>query len=190
VSICSGVELLRLLVDKITDISSAYSLSLNAALLNHHVSLAELGSADPFASDAVINYRLSRIERRLFLDGELSAELALRCGRCLADMVEPLKESFSIVLNVVEKEDTDQEELELDDEQINSIIQLDGEIDLLPVLTEQLLLALPMQSLCSDGCLGLCPYCGIDLNNARCNCEPAHFNNRFGKLKDLKFDPS
>jgi uncharacterized protein len=180
----------RLLVDKITDISRAYTLCLAAAELNCMLSQAQEDSSGPFVSDALVTYRLSRADRRLMLDGELAADLTLQCGRCLTTLPGRLHESFAISLNIVDEEGSTEEELELDDEQINSITHVEGEIDLLPVLQEQLLMALPIFSLCGENCSGLCPYCGNDLNKSRCSCEPKHFNNRFGKLKDLKLDPS
>ena len=181
---------MRLLVEKITDIGRDYTLTLAAADLNCLLGQAPGDFGGLFAGDVRIDYRLSRVGRRLLLDGGLSADLSLQCGRCLNAHTGELKESFSVALSIVDQEDSFVEELELDDEQINSISLVDGEVDLLPVLMEQLLLSLPTHSLCREDCAGLCPYCGTDLNTAKCDCEPRHFNNRFGKLKDLKLDPS
>lgn len=181
---------MRLLVDKITDISRAYSERLKFEELNYRLNLVDPGSVSPFSSDVLIEYHVSRIDRRVLLGGQLTAELSLQCDRCLVDVPEQLDESFSVVLNIVDDEASTKEDLELDDDQINSIIPVDGEIDMFPVLEEQLLLSLPLQCLCQENCSGLCPYCGADLNKADCACEPRYFNNRFGKLKNLKIDPS
>ena len=179
-----------LLIEKITDISKSYVLSLTAEELNSQLKLTQAETADLFASDALINYRMSRVASRLLLDGDMTADLSLRCGRCLAGFGERLNETFSVALNIVDSPESLEEELELDDEQINAIVQVEGEIDLLPILTEQLFMSLPIHSLCRVDCSGLCPSCGIDLNRNKCTCEPKVFNNRFGKLKGLKLDPS
>ncbi len=124
------------------------------------------------------------------MNGEITADLVLQCGRCLDGLLERLDESFSVALSIVDEENSLEEELELDEERINSITLIDDEVDLLPILLEHVFMALPTHSLCSENCPGLCPYCGADLNIVSCTCEPRHFNNRFGKLKDLKIYPS
>jgi uncharacterized protein len=50
---------------------------------------------------------------------------------------------------------------------------LEGDtIDLTAVILEDILLGLPMKMLCSDGCKGLCPQCGANLNFEKCTCKP------------------
>ncbi len=39
------------------------------------------------------------------------------------------------------------------------------------LITGQLLLAVPMRSLCRPDCLGLCPQCGEDRNQVSCGCS-------------------
>ncbi len=180
---------MRLLVDKITDISSAYTLSLPADELNCQLSQSQEESIGIFVGAALIEYTLARIDRRLLLDGELSADLSLQCARCLTPLTEQVKDSFSLALNIIAEEVRVEEEIELSEDLINSISVVAGEVDLSPVLLEQVLLSLPMHSLCREDCSGLCPTCGVDLNKKECTCEARPFNNRFGKLKGLKLDP-
>jgi uncharacterized protein len=45
-------------------------------------------------------------------------------------------------------------------------------LDLDEVLREGLVIEAPMHPLCSPGCQGLCPRCGANLNQGRCDCEP------------------
>lgn len=67
---------------------------------------------------------------------------------------------------------------------------LDGlHLDLRAWTRDALMLALPAQIVCSDDCLGLCPVCGENLNEAgpghRHESEP---DARWAKLKELKFE--
>lgn len=181
---------MRLLVEKITDIRSAYTLQLAADELNRQLaSESKQIVAGPFASDVQVDFQLSRIDRRLLLDVHLRAELALECGRCLVPFASSLDEAFTLALSLdTSKEAESREELELEDEQVNSIQVNDGEIELEPLLLEQTLFRMPAYPCCKDDCAGLCPHCGLDLNSGRCDCEPLPFNNRFGKLKNLKLD--
>jgi uncharacterized protein len=45
------------------------------------------------------------------------------------------------------------------------------QLDLLPMVRELALLDAPEAPLCRPDCAGLCPVCGVDLNNATCTCE-------------------
>ena len=44
---------------------------------------------------------------------------------------------------------------------------------------------IPMQSLCSEDCKGLCPKCGINLNNNECNCDTTVYDPRFAIFRNL-----
>jgi uncharacterized protein len=59
-------------------------------------------------------------------------------------------------------------------------------LDLEPTLREQILLALPMDTLCGESCRGLCPSCGENLNDATCDCQPDMADPRWAKLRELK----
>jgi uncharacterized protein len=46
----------------------------------------------------------------------------------------------------------------------------EGQIDLLPALRENLILAAPQHPLCVESCAGLCQVCGANLNEGVCGC--------------------
>jgi uncharacterized protein len=55
------------------------------------------------------------------------------------------------------------------------------------LVKEEILLALPGHVLCSESCKGICPLCGADRNLADCGCESKQVDDRWEKLKDLRF---
>jgi uncharacterized protein len=59
-------------------------------------------------------------------------------------------------------------------------------IDLEPLASEALTLNLPLAPLCIDGCRGLCPTCGADLNLGDCDCPPAEADLRWAALDVLR----
>jgi uncharacterized protein len=61
-------------------------------------------------------------------------------------------------------------------------------VDLSGLVREAVVLALPAQVVCSADCMGLCPLCGQDLNQGRCDCSAPETDERWSRLKDLKFD--
>jgi uncharacterized protein len=62
-------------------------------------------------------------------------------------------------------------------------------VDLAPLAHDAILLDLPLAPLCRSDCQGLCPYCGIDRNEATCTCQ-APLDQRWATLDGLQFaDP-
>ncbi|MBN1297720.1 DUF177 domain-containing protein, partial [bacterium] len=62
---------------------------------------------------------------------------------------------------------------------------IDDRIDICRVIAEQIVLQIPMKTLCSDDCKGLCSRCGADLNAGTCGCDRDSVDPRLAKLKDL-----
>ena len=61
-------------------------------------------------------------------------------------------------------------------------------VDVSGIAREALVLALPLKVLCRDECPGLCPRCGLDLNEGRCDCATEPIDLRWEKLRGLS-DP-
>jgi uncharacterized protein len=62
-------------------------------------------------------------------------------------------------------------------------------LDLQPLVRDALLLELPIAPLCRDGCRGLCPTCGADLNQGPCSCPAGPGDPRWSALDALKLPP-
>jgi uncharacterized protein len=62
------------------------------------------------------------------------------------------------------------------------------EVDLSSLAREAVILALPLQFVCSLTCQGLCPRCGRDLNHGSCDCSAVEIDDRWSKLRDIAFD--
>ena len=56
------------------------------------------------------------------------------------------------------------------------------------VLQEQLMLWLPMRSLCDDQCNGICVHCGINLNQGACDCAVVLLDSRWEVLGKLQIE--
>ena len=61
----------------------------------------------------------------------------------------------------------------------------DRKIDLSGPATDELALAIPAAPLCRQGCKGLCPICGTDLNSDPCDGHGEESDSPFAVLKDL-----
>lgn len=120
----------------------------------------------------------------LFFAGNLHASTHAVCARCAEEFVLPSERRFRFVLTP--KAAGFAEEADLHAEDLEFSLYEGDEIDLAPLIREQFLLSLPTRPLCADECRGLCPQCGINLNQAECGCDAEHFDPRFAMLRALK----
>ncbi|MFB0520802.1 MAG: DUF177 domain-containing protein, partial [Desulfatiglandales bacterium] len=62
-------------------------------------------------------------------------------------------------------------EVELSEDDLN-LDFIDGKfLDSDQIIKEQIILSVPMKTLCTPKCKGLCPICGCNLNMTRCSCS-------------------
>lgn len=107
----------------------------------------------------------------LYVRGWASSRVVTKCSRCLRPTPLGLQREFEVVYRPARYRPTD-DERELDADDLDIDYYRGDTIDLTPLLTEQIILALPMKPLCRDDCEGLCAQCGTDLNESSCDCEP------------------
>jgi uncharacterized protein len=60
------------------------------------------------------------------------------------------------------------------------------EIDVADLVDEHVILALPTRPLCTEGCRGLCPQCGANLNAGSCGCAASRDASPFAVLRTLE----
>ncbi|MBR4016043.1 MAG: DUF177 domain-containing protein [Anaerotignum sp.] len=113
-------------------------------------------------------------ENEIFvLEAKAGTEVMLRCDRCLAPVRKELcfeiKERFAHAGRENEETET-----------------FSGDqIDLADFVKRGIIGALPMKVICREGCKGLCPVCGKDLNEGDCDCDTTYIDPRFESLRAL-----
>jgi len=127
-----------------------------------------------------------RLGRRLLFRGQVRGQLELRCSRC----AEPFRYGFDAPLELLlepfpETGEPREPGIELDPEELELGRYAGEELDFEPVLRDHLLLSWPMAPCCAEGCLGLCPVCGENLNREACQCDPDRGNKPFAGLGEL-----
>ncbi|MCW8858984.1 MAG: DUF177 domain-containing protein [Deltaproteobacteria bacterium] len=128
--------------------------------------------------------RFQRTGSLVEVDGRVDAVVRLRCGRCLQIFESSISETFALTFTP-QSQETEEEDLELEVEQLGLITYQDETLELREPLQEQLLLAIPISPVCDSKCLGLCPHCGVNLNECQCSCVRKPFNNKFSVLADI-----
>ncbi len=148
-----------------------------------------------FCDPLFFQLRVQKSGQIVEVDGQLTAEVELSCGRCLQPYEQRITGAFSLTFTphpsaeeVLDGREGDEVELETDE--LGLVYYQDDFIELLHPLQDQLVMALPINALCSEDCLGLCPKCGADLNHETCDCVKKPFNNKFSALAGIKFNSS
>ena len=134
------------------------------------------------AADVALALDVHREGRRYRLVGELRTTLELSCGRCLNRFTQPVELSFAL-LYLPYADNRGEGEIEIEEEDLATAYYREDQIDLGQLMREQVFLVLPMKPLCGDGCRGLCPVCGINLNEGSCGCVHAWEDPRWASLK-------
>lgn len=139
---------------------------------------AEFQQASPLKVDAVAELAGSEIRIR----GHLETRLSACCDRCLAPLELPLDRKFDLAYRPVESI-AREEEIEVPKGELGvGFFSGDG-VELADVVTEQVILSVPMKIVCRPECRGLCPVCGADRNREPCDCPPPRAESPFARFK-------
>jgi len=126
---------------------------------------------DSFFSDSVY-FTLRFTEEgndRIKVKGKVRSEVTTKCVKCLEKFGNPINSKFDIVLfpmDIIEADNT-----ALNQEDLEYIFYEGDKIDINKILQEQINFFIPMNPVCSDSCKGICPNCGVNLNQETCKCE-------------------
>ena len=171
------MELLRPVLADIT----ADGLSLVGEITAEELDLTEDDAVLP--GPLAVSLDLTNIEGLVAVTGVLEGTIVRECVRCLKEYEDPL--AFSVrAAFIPETKSAPRYPKRIDsrkarakgleaepEEEPDDQYQYQGNyLELAPMLREHVILAAPMQPLCSDDCLGLCAQCGKNLNEGPCQC--------------------
>ncbi len=122
----------------------------------------------------------------LELKASLKTSVLTTCSRCLDEVKVPLEVTFTEEYchagdcDILRKQSPDD----------GNVIVFDGDfIDIAEAVQENLILSLPMRTLCEPDCPGFCPQCGQDLKEGTCQCHKDNIDPRLAVLAKLKKQP-
>ncbi len=145
------------------------------------------GAAQGLGLDSPLTFHATiyRAGGKYVLDGRLQGTLRLSCDRCLDPYRFEMQSTFRLFLAMPAPQKTE-EEIELSGEDVMTDFIVGEEVDVDAIVREQIYLSLPMKSVCSPKCAGLCPKCGANLNKGPCGCQLETVPSAFDKLKHIK----
>jgi len=141
-----------------------------------------------FSSPVSYNVVAAKEYGHIRVTGSVQASVSLSCSRCLTEYDSLIESCFTIIFRkgLPDYSSFEEDETELTEEDLISSTFSGDEIDLTHDLEEQIVMAIPLKPLCGEHCKGLCPECGVDMNQSTCNCTEKAFNFKFSALKDFK----
>jgi len=147
------------------------------------VPASAIGLDDTFVDNVRVTGELRRVSTQYLLRSTIQATCARECDRCLI----PVRKHIDIPMDIYYRMSTDERSSGGDKDDIEMMtlhpdqesIVLDDEV------RQAILLEIPLKFLCSDGCLGICPGCGVDLNKERCKCDESQIDPRWAKLAEV-----
>lgn len=115
----------------------------------------------PVQNPVVVTGDVRNVAGVLLLQFEAGSILDSICDRCL----KPFSQSKVIHYECMLAD-------ELEDEENDEILLLEnGCVDLGDLARTMYILEMDSKTLCSEDCKGICPGCGVDLNQGSCTCK-------------------
>lgn len=113
------------------------------------------------------------LDRKLWIHFVYEGMVHFVCDRCLTPYDRILSGEVTRELSDVDEFD------------VEWLVIRDGHIDLSEALTDDIVVQLPIQLVCSEDCRGLCPSCGVNLNQQTCDCHQEKIDPRLEGLKNF-----
>ena len=129
-----------------------------------------------------IRLNIQKVDNEYYCHGTVAAPVEQECSRCLSlfenDLTGDL--SFSVRMQEVKPAQAYDEEGEI-------FFVRSGEpiLELNEIIRQSLILSLPLKPLCHQDCKGLCPNCGVNLNEESCDCKDEETDERWEGLRGL-----
>lgn len=138
-----------------------------------------------FTGPIQIQLHLSRSGKIILMRSRVAAQVEWICARCLTPFSRTLTSEFKTSLKP-KPDGPPPEEVELNREDLETKFYEGEEIDVTPLVQDQILLTLPAKAICKEECRGLCPRCGQNLSRGTCQCSGKVADPRFAPLKNFQ----
>jgi len=134
-------------------------------------------AADTRPSEPIrVTGRLSSAgEGRFYFTGRIAGSIELPCRLCLDEVDVDVEEDVHLLLAELGADEADDPDVFLYDPN-------ERNLDLRPAIRETWLLTAPAYVQCREDCKGLCPTCGINLNEGTCSCTTTTTDSRWDAL--------
>lgn len=158
-----------------------FDVAISAGEIDYAEGLRQTGALEAAGTAELLGNTLGEIRIR----GRLKVTMETECDRCLEAARFPIASDFDLFYR---PSDTGPrgEEVAISDAESEVGFYEGGGVDLKEILREYILLAMPMQRVCRENCLGICPVCGQNRNVRACECSEEAVDDRWSALRNFK----
>jgi uncharacterized protein len=136
-------------------------------------------------ADLELDLSMTSVSEGVYVSGVVRGRVHGECGRCLRDIDQSSEFSIREMFLYPEFE-MDQGDDGDDDEVAGDVGRMQGDlIDLEPAVRDAVVLALPVNPLCRPDCPGLCPDCGVHLDELPADHSHELDDPRWAALRNL-----
>ncbi|MFV1950908.1 MAG: DUF177 domain-containing protein [Nitrospinota bacterium] len=169
------------------DISDIPEKGLNLELMKD-ASFFETEEADFRVTKPVsIHCDITKVGDEIYVRGKISFTIETNCSRCLASFTLSADQEFKVTYLPATMRPSD-EEIGLRRSDMHVSCYSNNRLDIILPVRDQIVLAVPIKTLCAPACAGLCSVCGQNLNIKKCCCyKSEEIDPGLSILKELKF---
>ena len=129
------------------------------------IDLNDEDNSNNFVGDIVVDGEIIDGGSLFDVKGTIKCRKSFICDRCLTPSFEDQVHEFN--------EELDRRDIE------------DDVADLTEMIRDTLIASQPIKNLCKEDCKGLCPICGVNLNESECDCDRLIVDPRLEALKNF-----
>ena len=184
---------MKLVIDQLSDVPARFEFDASTRWWQERTAVSKTPEGEVLVPFRFV-FDARAMGADVFLEGSVRGEIAAECGRCLARYRHALHDEFRLVLEPAgertPKEPEGVEALSRDGVVLGDSLEVGwyrgSEIDLADYFGEVIALSMPVHAVCRDDCAGLCPVCGVDRNEAACDCVQQTPESPFAVLATLR----
>jgi uncharacterized protein len=129
-----------------------------------------------------VRLTIQKVREEYYCQGYVTVPVEEECSRCL----ETFNSELSGDLTFIVKTDEGDAVMATDNRAEIVYVKLsEPVVDMNELIRQTLVLSLPLKPLCSPDCKGICPNCGVNLNEESCTCKTEETDDRWEGLSDL-----
>lgn len=134
-------------------------------------------------NSAELDLNIQKSGEEFYCQGNAVASVRMTCARCLEEFDLELANSTDFI--VCSKQWYDNQG-DVKDTEDYAFFQ-GGELhaDVTDIVRQAIIISMSLKPLCSEDCRGLCPTCGVNRNEASCECRKERTDGRWEALKKL-----
>jgi len=115
-------------------------------------------------------------KKKILIESDMKLVLMIPCDRCL--------EEVEVQLNIKTSKETDLDEKNVPDDEKEEYLT-GTSFDVEKFVYGEILVNLPMKTVCSEDCKGFCNRCGTNLNHGECGCDTTELDPRMAKALEV-----